>query len=226
MTTIRQIRMLVAPSLEADGRLMSLESKVILKPASRIIRFVLIDRASNALRFEPRWAIFPLCVPVDYFGLAWGELIYPPPAVQWKWDDPGAPAAFTDEVQKRIVPLLRQVRNLDDFVKFANKERFPLAPFSAFDLKTPYVDAALGSFQSALATCEKLATGRSRYCSADLAPERGKILDELRPLLLANDRAGLSRFLHDCEATSVRNLKLEHIWERSPFPFELETVLR
>lgn len=39
-------------------------------------------------------------------------------------------------------------------------------------------------------------------------------------LFAADDRAGLAALLHEWEATTVRNLKLEHLWAPTPFPLE------
>ena len=48
-------------------------------------------------------------------------------------------------------------------------------------------------------------------------------LKELCRRLAADDRAGLAALLHDWEAQTVRNLKIEHLWEPTPFPLELRT---
>ena len=140
----------------------------------------------------------------------------------WMWDDPRTPEYFLQLIERKVLPLLQAVQSLEDFARFADKERFPWYPLELHDLSTPYVDAARGKFESALATCERLATGRSRDCHPDFDVPRTKILDELRPLLLADDRAGLAKFLHECEAFTVKNLKLEAVWEPTPFPFEMQ----
>lgn len=39
----------------------------------------------------------------------------------------------------------------------------------------------------------------------------------------ANDKAELARILHEWEAKSAKRLKLESIWERTPFPLEAQS---
>jgi hypothetical protein len=45
---------------------------------------------------------------------------------------------------------------------------------------------------------------------------------ELCAKLAEDDRAGLARLLHEWEAYTVKNFKIEQLWEPTPFP--LETV--
>ena len=49
-------------------------------------------------------------------------------------------------------------------------------------------------------------------------------LRELCARLMADDRAGLARLLHEWEAQTVKNFKIEHLWEPTPFPLELQTA--
>ncbi|MEZ5849036.1 MAG: hypothetical protein R3D68_00105 [Hyphomicrobiaceae bacterium] len=42
------------------------------------------------------------------------------------------------------------------------------------------------------------------------------------PLAAADDRAGIARLLHEWEAATVKNLKIEHLWQPTPFPLELD----
>ena len=52
--------------------------------------------------------------------------------------------------------------------------------------------------------------------------EYDRITKTLCPLIAANDRPGLVRLLRDWEAYSVKRLKLEKLWEPTPFPLELQ----
>jgi len=47
-------------------------------------------------------------------------------------------------------------------------------------------------------------------------------LRELYSLVMKDDRAGLARLLHSWEAETVKNFKIEHLWEPTPFPLELQ----
>ncbi len=46
-------------------------------------------------------------------------------------------------------------------------------------------------------------------------------LRELCAKLADDDRAGLARLLHAWEAYTVRNFKIEHLWQPTPLPLEL-----
>jgi hypothetical protein len=74
----------------------------------------------------------------------------------------------------------------------------------------PFVFAAQGNFEAALAACTKLV-------KEEPAGPRCK---ELLRRLAAGDRHGVAQVLHECEAESVKQLKLEEFWERTPFPIE------
>ena len=47
-------------------------------------------------------------------------------------------------------------------------------------------------------------------------------LRELCAKLAEDDRAGLAGLLHEWEVYTVKNFKIEHLWEPTPFPLELE----
>jgi hypothetical protein len=56
-----------------------------------------------------------------------------------------------------------------------------------------------------------------------LLRERFKFITEaICPLVAADDRDGLISLLHEWEAYSAKHLKLDGIWERTPFPIELQ----
>jgi hypothetical protein len=85
------------------------------------------------------------------------------------------------------------------------------------------VDIARGDLVAAEAICDYLKTkaGKSEYVYQE---ERyGRAVQELCPLVAANDRAGLANLLHSYEAQSVKNLKIEKYWERTPFPIEMQS---
>jgi hypothetical protein len=86
------------------------------------------------------------------------------------------------------------------------------------------VDLALGNLDAARAICLENAESWSRdhpqYDDVDRAKYRGRV--KLSEFLAAGDRSGLARILHDWEAFTVKNLKIEHLWERTPFPLELQ----
>ena len=65
--------------------------------------------------------------------------------------------------------------------------------------------------------------GEWLYNESSPTPGSWKITDasQLCARLAEDDRAGLARLLHEWEAYTVKNFKIEHLWESIPFPLEL-----
>jgi hypothetical protein len=67
----------------------------------------------------------------------------------------------------------------------------------------------------------KTEEGRAEYFY--MQEKYDRVVQGLCPLVASNDRAGLAKLLHSYEAQSVKNLKIEKFWERTPFPIEMES---
>ena len=117
---------------------------------------------------------------------------------------------------------MRAIKTFDDFINLASKERFPVQHLDLYPATRVLVDIARGDLVAAEAICKYLKTkeGRAEYFYMQETYDR--VVQELCPLVAANDRAGLAKLLHSYEAQSVKNLKLEKFWEPTPFPIELE----
>ena len=87
------------------------------------------------------------------------------------------------------------------------------------------LDVALGDLDHARAIAAaqvKQWSTDDPYYDDNARAEYARLVD-LCALLAADDRPGLIRLLHEWEAATVRNLKIEHIWEPTPFPIELRS---
>jgi hypothetical protein len=60
----------------------------------------------------------------------------------------------------------------------------------------------------------------------DAALADGRLTKEPRfyPALVARDRITLAKFLHESEAFTIKNLKLEKYWEPTPFPLDSQVT--
>ena len=58
------------------------------------------------------------------------------------------------------------------------------------------------------------------------AREQNRDLRKFCALLAADDRAGLAKALHEWEALTVKNLKIESLWETTPYPLEMQSNQR
>ena len=77
------------------------------------------------------------------------------------------------------------------------------------------LDVALGDLDHARAIAAaqvKQWSTDDPYYDDNARAEYARLVD-LCALLAADDRPGLIRLLHEWEAATVRNLKIEHIWE-------------
>ena len=62
---------------------------------------------------------------------------------------------------------------------------------------------------------------RPRFWICTIREEYDCATKTIAPLVAARDRAGLAALLHEWEAYSVKLMKLEKLWQPSPFPLEL-----
>jgi hypothetical protein len=224
MTTATQIKRLIKPLLQRYGELALIGQWIVLKPVHHVVRGVLIDRSWEANRFRPTWAVVDLVERLEVFPINWGQQFAHPTNGSWKWDDPTIQEALIEALEQEVLPLLRPIVSLDDFVGFATDERFRLSGFDAFLLRKIVVDVARGDLESARSICANLATGRTRWSGPRMREEFDRIMQRLCPLLAADDRAGLVLLLREWEAYSVKNLKLETVWEPLPFPLEQQVA--
>ena len=226
MTTVSQVKKAVQPLLQRNPDLALVGRLVVLKPVHHIVRGVYIDRSSIPDEFMPTWAVNFLFEPWASFTLSWGGRLYKPGPGFWDVKNPATPEEMCAKIERVALPILRPIQTIDDLVAFASKERFPYQYLDLDKHRKIYFDVARGDYESARDLCGVAIDG------ADPAKTKVEWLREaferiaktICPLLAANDRAGLATLLHDIEAQSVKNLKLEKLWEPTPFPLELQSA--
>jgi len=224
VTTARQVRKLVEPLMERHPDLVLVGTIIFVKPLHHIMRGIVIDRTSSADIFNPTWAMYHSFSKLDYFPIGFGERLYRPPPALWRLSDPDIAQALIDVVERDALPLLRGVRTLQDYL----------------DLLLPKDPAHLWSYQG-VRLLFGIALGDldlARDMLAETPPKNGvdwlngyrdglgSRLLELGARLSADDRAELATLLHEREAYTMGKLKVGHIWERTPFPLELESGMR
>jgi hypothetical protein len=139
----------------------------------------------------------------------------------WRWDDPRMPDELFQVIAEETIPRLESLGTLEGFLEFANSADFRYNPIGAFLLRKVKIDAALGDLGGARSICRELATTRTMWHADQFAEELALVMDELCPLLRADDRQGIARLLRTWEEYSVRHFEIEAIWEPTPFPLEL-----
>jgi hypothetical protein len=221
MTTVAQVKQAAQPLLQRNSDLALVGRLVVIRPVHHILRGIYIDRMSDPLIFRPIWAVVFLFEPRQSFSFNWGERVYPCSGL-WKLGDPTMPNTMAEAIEQQALPLLRPIQSIDDFAGFTTKERFPYTPLNFYELRKVFVDVARGDLDAARSICEFLITDRGkRKHLPRMQEEYDRITKILWPLVAANDRPGLARLLHEFEAGSAKDMKLDKIWEPTPFPIEL-----
>ncbi|MEJ0076019.1 MAG: hypothetical protein WDO17_11330 [Alphaproteobacteria bacterium] len=227
MTTAAQVKKMVRPLLERHADLELVGRWIYVKPVQHFARAILIDRTSMANRFSARWAVIHLFQVRRSFTLSWGdhldELLPGLSAFWWPTDAPGIAEGLCDAIEKQAMPWLRTMSTLQLYLAFVSQNLFRHHMYDKGDAEV-IVRVAQGYVGYARKLCEqqveRWSTDEPYHDDDDRAHFRR--LRELYPLVMNDDRAGLARLLHSWEAETVKNFKIEHLWEPTPFPLELQ----
>jgi hypothetical protein len=226
MAKVTQVRKAVRPALKQHSDLAIANSWIFVKPAHHFVRAVLIGGTSHPERFEARWTVMHLFEVRTSVHLNWGGFLWDRrwanPGFWWKIDE-GVEQSLMEAIETQALPVLRAMRTLDDFLAYVAQNTYGPHLYE-WPTSRIILDVALGDLDHARAICakhyERWSTDDPRL--DDIARATYARLTDLCARLLADDRPGLVRLLHDWEAQTVRNLKIEHIWEPTPFPIELQ----
>lgn len=221
MTTVAQVRQLVQPLLQRNSDLGLVGRIVVIKPVHHILRGIYIDRSLDPLLFVPTWAVVFLFEPRQTLSYNWGQRVYRRSG-SWELSDPDMPNEMAEAIEQQALPLLRPVKSIDDFVAFTSKHRFRDTHLDFYPDRKIFVDVARGDLEAARTICAYFATDRAkRWYLPQMQEEYDRITKMLCPLVASNNRLGLARLLHDFETGSAKDLKLNTVWEPTPFPIEM-----
>lgn len=221
MPSAAQTKKAIRPLLQRNSDLALINRLVVIKPVHHIQRGIFF-KSGDGQSFTPVWTVNVLFAPqVLGFDTIWARDVYAAPLRSgFHTYHSDVSELLCDRIEQVALPLLRQVQTIDDFVAFNTSERFPGQSLDGFEYIKVYVDIARGDFDAALKFCE-LVKAKGGY--SDYMPWAYKVFAEtLYPMLMANDRAGLARYLKDFELSQVKGRGLEKFWEPTPFPFELQ----
>ncbi|WP_146604344.1 hypothetical protein [Rhodoplanes roseus] len=225
MTTIAQVRTLVRPLLDRHADLGLAGRWIYVKPVHHLARVVLIDRQLDPNKFRPRWAVCHLFEARRFLPLDWGELLLNERSEtpgSWKVTDADLALAMTEAIETHALPVLRRIVSLDDYLAFVSRHYFRHKLFDWPHVKI-VIEVALGNLDAARALRDE---NVDRFRDDPAYDEEGRAkyqrIRELCARLEADDRSGLAALLHEWEAITVKNLKIETLWEPTPFPPELE----
>jgi hypothetical protein len=126
-------------------------------------------------------------------------------------------------MEQEVLPRLKTLETIEQFSNIS----YNLSSFHKMTLKRRperrfYVDLALGKLEDAEKAFVELSCHseyRNKYFHS---PEHyDEVMNIVRPMAQVQDKAGIAAKLHEWEAYSVKQLKLEKYWQPTPFPIEL-----
>lgn len=223
MTTAAQVKRMVRPLLERNPDLALVGRRIYVKPIHHFARAVIVGGTSSAEYFDPQWAVVHLFEVRRFFPLNWGGVLSDPHQGHW-WsakNDPNAADDLVRAIEEQALPWLRTMSTLQLYMAFVSQNLSRHHLYDKADAEV-IVHAACGRLAAARKICEQQIERWSKdklEYDDDTRAEFHR-LRELSALVLKDDHARLARLLHEWEAQSVKNLKIEHLWEPTLFPLE------
>jgi hypothetical protein len=217
---------------------------IVVRPVRHILRAIYIDRTRSREEFRPKWTVAHLFKLTTGIGFDLGGEIYKPRATMWPrqypefrefaklwWiEDPDSPSVLLETVEATVLPRLAPLGDLEAYYSHLTSYREGHREYR-YDLRPEVrviVEAARGRLDEVRAICrDELPQFPDNWFGDN--PEAVAIMRRAKsicPLAAADDSAGIARLLHEWEAATVRNLKIEHLWEPTPFPLELDNPAR
>ena len=220
MTTMTQIKKVIKPILEKHNDLAFQGGIVVLKPVHHLVRGIILDRTSDATRFSLRWGVIHSFRSSPVFSTGFGAELFP--RMRWSWNNPNLSNDLIRALETEALPRLRNIQSLNDYVELARQNI--LHGWDQQYLRKMPVDIAMGDFDAARTICRDVISRYTPETFPGDAEDKAHFADlkKLCAMLASDDRKGMAAMLHAFEAETVKNLKLEQLWQPTPFPFELE----
>jgi hypothetical protein len=222
MTTTAQVKRAMRPLLQKHQDFELIGRLLVIKPINHVLRGIVIDRTGSAARFKPKWFMVHLFEHRTSYPLSWGHELFRRSHGLWFWCNPDSIPVLIEEIEQNALPQLQAIQTVEDFVAFVTAH--PRSHHLADPPTKLVVDVALGNLESAREICTGFLPKYTEATYGRDAEDKMQFrnLKELCRRLVLDDRAGLAALLHETEAQTVKNLKLDHLWQPSPFPLELQ----
>lgn len=221
MAPASQVKQLVAPLLARNADLALAGRLVIVRPAHHLLRGILIDRRGDPDRFQPMWFVYPLFCAGPERYLCWNHILWPDGERVWRHSEPNATEELSASIEAKVLPTLRAITTIARFERFARGHRDYGHKVVCLDYRSP-LSVAQGDLEGVRQHCmEKIAPlqvvsfGRDEEAKAML-----RQLKELCRRLPIDGYSSLAALLHEWEVAKVRDLKIERLWQPTPFPLE------
>lgn len=237
MSTAAQVAEIVQPFLERHPDFVLVGRSVVMKPVGHLMRSFFVDRCSIKAYVQPSWFVTTMFGPPPKHRAGAGARLVR--GVGYV-DDPQTQVRLLEEMELITSEILR-VADMDSLPALSWKAEpifgpgpmtfgMPLLAKGAFAEAAPYLAQALARVDAAV---ERREAAVRKHRSPDSRPARldaytlgrqreaQQGLRTIFGLLSAGDTSAIAALLHAWEAAAVKLHKVEHIWQSSPFPFEL-----
>lgn len=232
MTTIAQVRQVVQPLLQRHSDLALVGRYLVLKPVHHFERGVFIGQGISPRHFVPSVSVGLMFGGQIALGAGWGDRLNyfcfegldadladikknDSRFGDWAIDRPENIEIMLRGIEA-VFRYLRPMTTLEQMVAFASRYENNLTPFEFLYYPRLLMAVATGDLDTATQIIEG-----PDYRQDELLRAINARFPTFYPALVARDRQELAKFLHEREAKTVKNLKFEKIWERTPFPLEL-----
>ena len=223
MTTAAEVKKWVKPLLASHSNLALAKRLIVVKPIHHLLCAVLIDRTAYADKITPRWFVDHFFQPSRRFRLTWGGLLtHPRHGLNWICTEADNQSILLQEIERQALPALSGLGDLQSFMVYVSNNDFRHHLFDRPERKV-VIDVTLGNLETARQLSRDFISKKSveDHRLDDEDREHLRKVKALCKLLDRDDRAGMAQMLHDWEAETVRLMKLDHLWQPTPFPLEM-----
>lgn len=237
MSTVAQVAQIVRPFLDRYPDFALVGRSVVMKPIRHLMRSFFIDRTSGKGYIQTSWNVSAMFGPSPRHVVTTGARMV-------------AGVGFVDnpDTQVRLLAAMEQVASdifhdssIDALPALAWRaepvfgpgaliQAMPLLARGRFSDAVPYVQQTLTRVSDAIEE-RKRSLGTHRSLRGQLAKMEAHALERMLPMqaglktlldrLNGGDPRAVAALLHEWEAAAVKAEKVEHLWEPSPFPFEV-----
>jgi hypothetical protein len=178
------------------------------------MRYITVCRTGQAAVFEPTRNAVDLAGKFREFPYGGAPI---GPRRIWQWSEPAVANLFAGLIEDEGLPWLRQAVSLREhmhrvFETDAHKKAWAAA-YAKLLLLLGDLDEARDVLQSSEVASRYWFPELDRLGLRDRILSEGANLDH-------EDRRTLAEYFHELELGAVKALKIEHLWEPTPFPLE------
>jgi len=204
---------LLAPLAERNPDMVYAKDHMVLLPIRNVFRAVRLDMTSMKGIFRPTWSITDLLWMQPSPGID-GFILYHRYNTGRDFFDLNKTTQsnmLCMQIEEITLPFLRSA---DSFEAYYRLRTHCLRPPASWPPEHFRLELAMGHFEIARYLARK---HRDDWFSK---PDYGKT-QALVTLLDGEDYASIAALLHEWEAITAKNFKIEHLWEPTPFLLEL-----